>query len=717
MFSISGYIRLPLFTLLVGIVICVVLLGDCEARSVGDASHENAITDETADYLRTHGAMIKSYMNLSVDPCDDFYEYACGNWKNVKPPRQSTNKRSHILDIGYTLTDVTEQLLTRTQLAEALNVSAELLVAQRFYNSCLAAELFPQPAADPAYLSLIRSMGGFPAVDRDAWNASSFSWFNMSAHLTKYGGRGLIQEEILPQHPFPPYFKLPELGFDHVVHTTHMANTSSRAYQLNEKRMRGYLKAYNLTDDEISAVIDGVFAFWSEALSIEDMFEGDKDKCEWLSEEKEVPPFGQWRSYYEIAWNGIDFHNGSSGEVFCDFYYVELDKVCAKHTKAVANYLAMRLLYRMDDKLKEPKEPKDQKDNCLMIVQFSLPYLFDRLYMAEHFTEEKHSEISDIVNEMRKAQRRILENVEWLDTETRAEALSKEAGITPVIGSYKNEELSDTLIREINNLTIVEGNYAQSLINLRVLGTYLQRYYGFHAESIPKDAKPLTLLVGMQVNAFYYNLDNSVYVMAGILHPPAYHRSWPNSLKFGTIGYLIGHELTHGFDTDGSNYDSDSKIRDWWSTKSEAVFKERAQCYVDHFNQYLIPEINQTIRGNETRNENIADAGGLRAALAAYRSHMKQLQRSGEENEALAPKNEQMPGLDLSPEQLFFLGFAQLWCADYQPEHYWQELTDEHTVDKYRVLGAVSNNDDFAEVYKCPLGSPMHSKAESCRIW
>lgn len=310
-----------------------------------------------------------------------------------------------------------------------------------------------------------------------------------------------------------------------------------------------------------------------------------------------------------------------------------------------------------------------------------------------------------------------MDNANWLDAETRKEALLKESTIVTRIGAFQDKNLSESLIRAINNLTVKPDNFPENNINLKRFSTYMKRFLGIHHKSLTNDTKPLELLVGMQVNAFYYNLDNSINVMAGILHPPSYDQAWPNSLKFGTIGYLVGHELTHGFDTIGATYDSNGTSRYWWSKKSGEVFNERSMCFVDHFNNYLIPEINRNINGNQTKDESIADSGGLRESMIAYRNHMKQLQLNTENNASYVDRDEQMPGLDLSPEQLFFLGFAQLWCADYEEKHYWEELTNEHPMDKYRVLGAVTNNEDFAQAYHCERGSPMHPITDKCRVW
>ncbi|XP_037943205.1 neprilysin-4-like [Teleopsis dalmanni] len=306
-----------------------------------------------------------------------------------------------------------------------------------------------------------------------------------------------------------------------------------------------------------------------------------------------------------------------------------------------------------------------------------------RTGLCKYFNEGIKTEITTLVQEIQISVRQQIEQAEWLDEKTRTEALLKESTIEARIDNY-----------EPNN------------INLKRFRTFMNRYLGLHNKDIRNETKPLELMIGKQINAFYYNIDNSINVM----HPPAYHKSWPNSLKFGTLGYLVGHEFTHGFDTVGAHYDSNGDERDWWTKKTEKVFDNRTDCYVQHFNDYLIPEINRKINGNLTKDENIADNGGLRAALNSYRKYMKELNKEGDLVTTF--KDEDMLGLNLSPEQLFFVGFAQLYCASYKEEHYWKQLIDEHPMDKYRVLGTLSNMEDFSKVYECPLGSDMNKKEE-----
>ncbi|XP_030369255.1 neprilysin-1-like [Scaptodrosophila lebanonensis] len=675
----------------------------CQAKPA-DTSKDttNIIQTPHIEFRKAYAELMLTYMNRSVSPCDDFYEYACGNWKNVKLDKYTPFSRSSFGDIIFKLNDAVHEMLSKSTEKLDMDYGRELYLAQQFYNACLRADLYPMQASDHAYLDLISSIGGFPAID-PTWEPENFSWFNMSAHLTNYGAEGLINEELLTDIPT---FHLSKLGFKYMVYSDNIATNTTQAYKDNEKRMRNYLRLYGMADEQISKVIHDIFAFWRDVLIIRDRFADDTNKCEELTIELDVETFSQWPSYYEIVWQGNSF-DFEDFEHYCDFFYMELEKVCEKHKPAVANYLAMKLLYELDAKLAATEE---QPEYCALTMYETLPFLLGELYVEKYLTADIYGDIAVIVSEIRKGFRHLLINADWLKKGLRRKLLQKESEVQTHIGRFKDPKLIKRLIEEMNKLAISQESYAKSNIDLKHFKMFMKRYLGhIDAQSLSStDLKPIEVLGSMLLNAIYYSEDNSVYIMAGILHLPVYHKYWPSAMKFGATGAVVGHELTHAFDSEEALDDIP------WPRNMYSALNERTQCFVDHYNGYKIPEIKRTVNGHKTKEENIADSGGLRAAFIAYHNHIKQLQRN---DPKFTIDSELMPGLDLLPNQLFFLSFAQTYCADFTDADYWLGLIDEHTPEKYRVLGAVTNNEDFAHVFQCPLGSPMNPTMNKCQLW
>jgi endothelin-converting enzyme/putative endopeptidase len=314
-----------------------------------------------------------------------------------------------------------------------------------------------------------------------------------------------------------------------------------------------------------------------------------------------------------------------------------------------------------------------------------------RLYVDRRFAGDSKKIATEMIEDIMGAFESALPGLTWMDDATRKRALDKAQAVVDKIG-YPDRW------RDYSDLEIVAGDYFANAAAARRFA------FEFEADKIgkPVDKKEWGMTPQM-VNAYYNPLFNEIVFPAGILQPPFFERDFPAAMNYGAIGAVIGHELTHGFDDSGRKFAPDGQLREWWEPKVIDRFEERAQCVRDLYSSYQVEE-GVNVQGDLTIGENIADIGGLKQAYAAYQRWEK---RHGEPD----------LGIDLTPEQVLFVSFGQVWCSKASAEfERLQVTTDSHSPARFRVIGPVSNNPAFAEAFSCQAGAPMAPK-ERCEVW
>ena len=337
-----------------------------------------------------------------------------------------------------------------------------------------------------------------------------------------------------------------------------------------------------------------------------------------------------------------------------------------------------------DATLHGTKQIKPRWKRVVISTDDAIGEALGKLYVAYDFPPEAKARALELVNNLKEALADRIKTLAWMDEPTKQEALKKLAAFTVKIG-YPDKWLDYSLLKVDRGpyvLNAIRADHFQVDRDLKKIGKPVDRTdWGM---------SPPT------VNAYYNPNMNEIVFPAGILQPPFFFANADDAINYGGIGAVIGHEMTHGFDDQGRQYDAVGNLRDWWSPKSAAEFKKRSEAIVKQYSEYEpLPGLH--VNGELTQGENIADLGGIKLAYAA-------LQKALDKN----PQAREQKIDGLTPEQRFFLSFATIWKSKQRDEDLKLRLnTDPHSPARYRVDGPLSNLSEFAKAFNIPDNSPM----------
>ena len=319
------------------------------------------------------------------------------------------------------------------------------------------------------------------------------------------------------------------------------------------------------------------------------------------------------------------------------------------------------------------------------------------MFVKKHFPEDRKSVAVNLAKEISDAFADSLKQEQWMDDQTKSYALEKLSGVRRKVGySEKLDTYDDVKIGRS-----YQANVASALKH--------QWKKGISRLGKPRDDTEW-FMNAHEVNAYYSPARNEIVFPAGILQQPFFSDAYPDAMNYGGIGAVIGHEMSHGFDDSGRKYDKTGKLRSWWTDSSAKEYVDKAKCFVDLFDTYKPRDVDIHVRGNLTLGENLADTNGVKVSYRAFKS------RPNNTQDGIPPPNELL-ARELTNDQLFFVAYAQVWCTLYRHEALkLQMMTDPHSPGQFRVQGPLSQNDDFAKAFNCRNGS-RYNPVQKCHLW
>jgi len=340
--------------------------------------------------------------------------------------------------------------------------------------------------------------------------------------------------------------------------------------------------------------------------------------------------------------------------------------------------------------LRGAKEMQARWKRCVLATDRELGEALGQKFVEAAFSGSNKAKTLDLVGQIEQEMAKDIQSAAWMSPATKDQALTKLHQVTNKIG-YPDKW------KDYSSVRIIRGDYFGDVV--RADQFEIQRNLAKLGKPVDKTEWSMT---PPTVNAYYSPPMNNINFPAGILQPPFYNPKSSDAVNLGAIGVVIGHELTHGFDDQGRRYDGEGNLRDWWTATDGKAFEERADCIAQEYGKFS-PVPGVALNGKLTLGENAADNGGIHLAYMALM-------------DSLAKKV--IPTQDgFTPQQQFFLGYAQVWCQNVTEEtSRVLALTDPHSPGEFRVNGVLQNLPEFRQAFSCKLGDRMVAQ-DPCRVW
>ncbi|XP_031159669.1 endothelin-converting enzyme 2b isoform X1 [Sander lucioperca] len=656
-------------------------------------------------------------MDRGADPCTDFYQFACGGWMRKNPLPDGRSRWSTFNSIW----EQNQALLKHLLENGTFNGSSEAeRKTQSYYLSCLNTGRIEELGAQPL-IDLIAKIGGWNMTG--PWEKENFME---------------VLKVVSGPYRAQPFFSVgvsadPKNSNSNVIQVDQSGLfLPSRDYYLNKTANEKVLVAYLDYMVELGTLLGGerstTLLLMQQILDFETALANitvpqdqrrDEEKIYHkitISELQLLAPAVDWLDFLSFSLSPLDLNDTEPVVLYAREYLQQVSELINKTDRSLLNNYMMWTLVQKSvasldqrfenaqDKLLESlygtkKSCTPRWQTCIGNTDDTLGFALGALFVKATFDKHSKEKAEEMINGIRSAFKDALDRLSWMDSHTRKAAKEKADAIYDMIGFpefiLEPKELDDVY----DGYEVSDDSFFQNMLN----------FYNFSARVMADQLrktpnKDQWSMTPPTVNAYYMPTKNGIVFPAGILQAPFYAHDHPKALNFGGIGVVMGHELTHAFDDQGREYDKEGNLRPWWQNSSVEAFRQRTECMTDQYSRYTVN--GEHVNGKQTLGENIADNGGLKAAYNAYQSW---IQKNGAEKK--------LPAVNLTNDQLFFVGFAQVWCSVRTPESAHEGLmTDPHSPPRYRVIGTLANSPDFSRHFNCPEGTPMNT-GQRCEVW